>query len=52
MIDLFYDVEMPLSSVLMQMEYNGVKLDEKLIYEIKVQFRENLKSFCLGKEIP
>ena len=42
LIDLFYDVEMPLSSVLMQMEYNGVKLDEKLIDEIKVQFRENL----------
>ena len=41
LIDLFYDVEMPLSSVLMQMEYNGVKLDEKLIDEIKVQFREN-----------
>ena len=33
---------MPLSSVLMQMEYNGVKLDEKLIDEIKVQFQENL----------
>ena len=42
LIDLFYDVEMPLSSVLMQMEYNGVKLDKKLIDEIKVQFRENL----------
>ena len=42
LIDLFYDVEMPLSSVLMQMEYNGVKLDEKLIDEIKVQFQENL----------
>ena len=42
LFDLFYDVEMPLSSVLMQMEYNGVKLDEKLIDEIKVQFRENL----------
>ena len=33
---------MPLSSVLMQMEYDGVKLDEKLINEIKVQFQENL----------
>ena len=42
LIDLFYDLEMPLSNVLMQMEYNGVKLDEKLIYEIKVQFQENL----------
>ncbi len=42
LINLFYDVEMPLSSVLMQMEYNGVKLDEKLIDEIKVQFQENL----------
>ena len=42
LIDLFYDLEMPLSNVLMQMEYNGVKLDEKLIYEIKVQFKENL----------
>ena len=34
LIDLFYDLEMPLSSVLMQMEYNGIKLDEKLIDEI------------------
>lgn len=42
LIDLFYDLEMPLSNVLMQMEYSGVKLDEKLIYEIKVQFQENL----------
>ena len=42
LIDLFYDLEMPLSNVLMQMEYSGVKLDEKLIYEIKVQFKENL----------
>ena len=42
LIDLFYDLEMPLSNVLMQMECSGVKLDEKLIYEIKVQFQENL----------
>ncbi len=42
LIDLFYDLEMPLSNVLMQMEYCGVKLDEKLINEIKVQFQENL----------
>ena len=42
LIDLFYDLEMPLSNVLMQMEYSGVKLDEKLINEIKVQFQENL----------
>ena len=42
LIDLFYDLEMPLSNVLMQMDYSGVKLDEKLIYEIKVQFQENL----------
>ena len=33
---------MPLSSVLTQMEYSGVKLDEKLIHEIKVQFQVNL----------
>ena len=42
LIDLFYDLEMPLSNVLMQMEYSGVKLDEKLINEIKLQFQENL----------
>ena len=42
LINLFYDLEMPLSSVLTQMEYSGVKLDEKLIHEIKVQFQVNL----------
>ena len=40
LIDLFYDLEMPLSNVLMQMEYSGVKLDEKLIYEIKFNSRK------------
>ncbi len=40
--DLFRDVEIPLISVLKQMEWNGVSLDEKLLAQLSVELGENL----------
>ena len=56
LIDLFLQIEMPLSRILMEMEFEGVKLDKSLIKKLSVQFDNNLKDiqnkiydFC-GKE--
>ena len=56
LIDLFLQIEMPLSRILMEMELEGVKLDKSLIKKLSVQFDNNLNDtrnkiydFC-GKE--
>lgn len=38
MEELFYEVEMPLVKVLSDMEYEGVAVDTKVLYELKNQF--------------
>ena len=40
--DLFAQIEMPLSRILMEMEYEGVKLDKSLIKKLSVQFDNDL----------
>ena len=40
--DLFLQIEMPLSRILMEMEYEGVKLDKSLIKKLSVQFDNDL----------
>ena len=40
--DLFVQIEMPLSRILMEMEYEGVKLDKSLIKKLSVQFDNDL----------
>jgi DNA polymerase-1 len=47
--NLFDDVEMPLSGVLMEMEKNGVSLDEKFLGRMSVELEEELKK--LEKQI-
>ena len=42
LIDLFLQIEMPLSRILMEMEFEGVKLDRSLIKKLSVQFNNNL----------
>ena len=56
LIDLFLQIEMPLSRILMEMEFEGVKLDKSLIKKLSIQFDNNLNDtqnkifdFC-GKE--
>jgi len=56
LIDLFLQIEMPLSRILMEMEFEGVKLDKSLIKKLSIQFENNLNDtqnkifdFC-GKE--
>ena len=56
LIDLFLEIEMPLSRILMEMEFEGVKLDKSLIKKLSIQFDNNLNDtqnkifdFC-GKE--
>ena len=56
LIDLFLQIEMPLSRILMEMEFEGVKLDKSLIKKLSFQFDNNLNhtknkiyDFC-GKE--
>ena len=39
---LFLQIEMPLSRILMEMEYEGVKLDKSLIKKLSVQFENDL----------
>ena len=46
---LFYDVELPLIQVLLDMEFNGVALDVKYLGEISVQITERMRE--LEKEI-
>jgi DNA polymerase-1 len=43
---LFEEVEMPLVSVLAQMEYNGVAIDVKLLKRMSGELAERLKSLC------
>ena len=40
--DLFLQIEMPLSRILMEMEYEGVKLDKSLIKKLSIQFDNDL----------
>ena len=40
--DLFQQIEMPLSRILMEMEYEGVKLDKSLIKKLSIQFDNDL----------
>jgi len=42
LIDLFLQIEMPLSRILMEMEFEGVKLDKSLIKKLSIQFENNL----------
>ncbi len=42
---LFFDVEMPLVSVLAAMEYNGVSLDTKLLRKMSGELNEAIKEF-------
>ena len=44
LINLFNSLEMPLSKILMEMEYEGVKLDKKLIEKIGADFNYNLNN--------
>ena len=41
---LFLQIEMPLSRILMEMEYEGVKLDKSLIKKLSVQFENDLNN--------
>ena len=43
--DLFTDMEMPLISVLSDMERNGVKIDEKVLKDYSVVLKEELRTF-------
>jgi len=47
--DLFHDVEMPLSSVLLSMERTGILVDDAYLRELSVEFLKALKA--LQKEI-
>jgi len=56
LIDLFFKIEMPLSKILMEMEFEGVKLDKELLKKLSLQFDASLNhiqnkifDFC-GKE--
>lgn len=49
MQDLFFDIEMPLSVVLADMEYEGVKIDIEKLESLSTQFKNQLKK--LTKEI-
>ena len=42
--DLFYKIEMPLISVLVEMEYNGIRLDEEALKETSEKFTARLKA--------
>ena len=42
LMDLFSKIEMPLSKILMEMEFEGVKLDIELIKKLRLQFDTNL----------
>ncbi|GIN71370.1 DNA polymerase I [Bacillus sp. J14TS2] len=41
--DLFYDLELPLSIILAEMEYTGVKVDTARIQEMQLELAERLK---------
>ncbi len=47
--DLFYKVEMPILSILAQMESNGILVDESYLHELKSKFDKKVSS--LEKEI-
>ncbi|HVB75026.1 MAG TPA: DNA polymerase I [Ktedonobacteraceae bacterium] len=49
LLDLFYNIEMPLLPVLMQMEIYGVALDSVFLRELNIKFSEQIKA--LEKEI-
>ena len=42
--DLFHNIEMPLSKVLMEMEFEGVKLDKELMKNLSSEFGIELKN--------
>jgi DNA polymerase-1 len=42
MLDLFYDIEMPLIAVLYEMEKNGIKVDKEALNEYSIQLTEQL----------
>ena len=42
--NLFYKIEMPLSRVIMEMEFEGVNLDKELLKKLSLQFDSDLKS--------
>ena len=46
---LFYDVELPLIQVLLDMEFNGVALDVKYLGEVSVQITQRMRE--IEKEI-
>ena len=41
--NLFYNIEMPLMKVLIEMEYNGVYINVKLINELSINLKEKIK---------
>ena len=41
--NLFYEIEMPLSRVIMEMEFEGVNLDKELLKKLSLQFDSDLK---------
>ena len=42
LINLFHNIEMPLSKILMEMEFEGVNLDKDLIKDISINFKSSL----------
>ena len=42
--NLFYNIEMPVLKVLIEMEYNGVFIDEKLINKLSKNLKEKVKN--------
>lgn len=48
--NVFYNIMMPLQKVLIETEYNGVKIDTKLLNELERQYNNELEDIVLKSE--
>ena len=48
-LNLFYDIELPLSSVLAKMEYEGIKCDSHILDEMGIEIKKRIDQ--ISKEI-